>query len=75
MTITILPHGRFLIPEILEMPFKGEDCPLCGLVFTDMTPMADINAHEARCAEKKSEENKKMIAAGYKQTSKGWVLK
>ncbi len=75
MPIEILPNGRFLIPEILEMPFKGENCHICGFVFTDMTLMADINAHEARCAESKAEENKKMIAAGYKQTSKGWVMR
>ena len=71
----ILPWGRFLIPEILEMPVKGEECPVCDLMFTDMTDPAVFQEHQARCMESKVEENKKMIGLGYKRTSKGWVMR
>ena len=75
MPIDILPNGRFPIPEILEMPFSGQECPICDLLFTDMTEQSVFQEHQVRCMERKVEDNKQMIAAGYKQTSKGWVLK
>ena len=75
MGITILPYGRRISPEIVDMPFKGKECDVCDLVFTDMTPEVDYQAHIARCVADRAEENKKMVALGYKQTSKGWVLK
>lgn len=73
MPIDILMSGRFPIPEILEMPFKAEKCPLCDIYFTDMTDRETINAHEFRCVERKTKERKEMLAMGYKLTSKGWV--
>ena len=75
MAIDILPHGRRASLEIVEMPFKGQDCEICGLVCTDMTPQADFESHMVRCVDQRAEENKKMVALGYKQTSKGWVMK
>ena len=74
MTITILPWGRFVTPEIDVMPVKGEACPICDLMFTDMTPADVFQAHQVRCIEAKVIENKKMIGLGYKRTSKGWVM-
>lgn len=71
----ILQWGRFPIPEILEMPVKGEACPVCDLMFTDMTEPAVFQEHQVRCMESKVEENKKMIGLGYKRTSKGWVMR
>ncbi len=71
----ILPWGRFLTPEIIEMPVKGEECPMCNWLFTDMTDPETFRAHQARCIENKVEERRKMIGAGYKLTSTGWVLK
>ena len=71
----ILPWGRNLIPEIEEMPVKGEACPICDLMFTDMTHRDVFNEHIQRCMAKKIEDRKNMIALGYKLTSKGWVMR
>lgn len=75
MPITILPNGRNLFATFEALPFEAERCPQCGMWFTEMSEQADIEAHINRCIERKAEENRKMVAAGYKQTSKGWVLK
>ena len=72
--LLILPYGRRISPEIVDMPFKGKECDICDLVFTDMTSEEDYQRHMYGCVEKKAEENKKMIALGYKQTSKGWIM-
>ena len=71
----ILPWGMHPVLEIVEMPVKGEVCPICDWLFTDMTPRDVFQEHQVRCMERKVEENKKMIAIGYKRTSTGWVLK
>ena len=71
----ILPWGRSPIPEIADMPVKGEACPICDLMFTDMTSREVFQEHQVRCMERKVEDSKQMIANGYKRTSKGWVLK
>ena len=71
----ILPWGRSLTPEIAEMPFKGEECPICDLMFTDMTERAVFEEHIVRCMDRKVEKRLQMIGAGYKLTSKGWVMK
>lgn len=73
MPITILPWGRFPIPEIEEMPFKADKCSICDMYFTDMSDRVTINEHEDRCVRSQVEERKKMIAMGYKLTSKGWI--
>lgn len=73
MPITILPNGHRLIPEIADMPVKGQECPLCGLIFTDMTPIAVFEGHERRCMDRKVDEARQMMAMGYRKTSKGWV--
>ena len=75
MTITILPNGRNLFATFESLPFKAVQCPRCDMWFTEMSEQADIEAHINRCIERKAEENRKMVAAGYKQTSHGWVLK
>jgi hypothetical protein len=75
MTITILPHGRNPFPKIVEGLPEFEACPVCSMWFTQMSERDDIEAHINRCVASKAEESRKMIAAGYKRTSKGWVLK
>ena len=74
MPIDLLMNGRFLIPEIEEMPFKGEDCPLCGLTFVDMTERAVFEDHIARCTTRQAEEERQMVNMGYKKTSRGWIM-
>ncbi len=74
MPITILPYGRRISPEIVNMPVSGQECPICYFMFMDMTPTATVENHIARCTESKAEEYKKMVAMGYKLTTKGWVM-
>jgi len=73
MPITILPYGRRISPEIVNMPVKGEACPICDLMFTDMTDREVFQEHQVRCMARKCKERRDMISMGYKLTSKGWV--
>lgn len=73
--ITILPNGHNLFAKIEEMPDISDECPICDMVFPEMTSDDVIQEHEKRCMGKKLEERKVMIAAGYKLTSHGWIMK
>lgn len=73
MPITILPNGRNPFPRIVEGEPDYQRCPVCSMWFVQMSEQADIEAHIARCALRKADENKQMVALGYKRTSKGWV--
>lgn len=74
MPIDLLLNGRFLIPEIEEMPFGAEECPVCDLLFTDMTERDVFENHVARCTEQKAADERQMVAMGYKKTSRGWIM-
>ena len=70
----ILPAYHFFA-KIEEGIPDAEKCPVCDMWFTEMSLRDDIEQHIDRCVAAKAEEAKKMVAAGYKQTSQGWVLK